>query len=72
MSPRPPLETRSWEDYESTQYDFTIGHPPDWTEEPANRDWTWELDVLDRLSPAHDAFLSADGHVRVERLERAP
>jgi hypothetical protein len=64
-SPQPPLTTGSWEVYESTQYDFTIGRPPDWTEEPATRDWIWELDVLNHLSPAQDAFLSADGHVRV-------
>jgi hypothetical protein len=64
-SPQPPLATRSWKVYGSTQYDFSIGHPPDWTKEPASRDWTWELDVLNHLSPAQDAFLSADSHVRV-------
>ena len=50
----------------STQYDFTIGHPPDWTELPGDpgldlgvrRLWT-------SVSPAHEAFLSPDGHVRV-------
>lgn len=64
-SPDPLLETGSWDAYTSTRYDFTIGHPPDWTEEPANRDWTRESDVADHLSPAHEAFFSRNGHVRV-------
>jgi len=66
-SPVTPLETDpvGWTPYPSTRYDFTIGHPPDWTEIPARRDWAREFDVLDHLSPAHEAFLSADGHVRV-------
>lgn len=65
MSPQPRTGPRSWETYESTQYAFTIGHPPDWTELPATRDWTWEFDDLDFRSKAHEAFLSPDGHVRV-------
>ncbi len=64
-SPQPPLETGSWDAYTSNRYDFTIGHPRDWSEEPANRDWTRESDVADHLSPAHEAFLSPNGHVRV-------
>ena len=60
-----PLSTSSWEAFTSTRYDVTVGHPPDWTEEPATRDWTWESDVRDHLSPAHEAFLSQNGHVRV-------
>jgi hypothetical protein len=63
--PDPLPETGSWDAYTSTRYDFTIGHPPDWTEEPANRDWTRESDVADRVSPAHEAFFSSNGHVRV-------
>ncbi len=64
-SPTLDLDPGSWEAYTSTRYDFTVGHPPDWTEDPANRDWSWESDVLDHLSPAHEAFLSPNGHVRV-------
>lgn len=64
-TPRPPLPTGSWESYTSTRYDFSIGRPPAWTEEPAIRDWSWESDVADHLSPAHEAFLSRDGHVRL-------
>ena len=59
------LDEPSWEAFASTRYDVTVGHPPDWTEEPATRDWTWESDVRDHLSPAHEAFLSQNGHVRV-------
>jgi hypothetical protein len=62
---QPPLKTRSWETYESITYDFTIGRPQNWTEEPATRKWTWELDIRDHLSPSHVAFLSRNGHVRV-------
>lgn len=65
MSPQPLTGPRSWETYESTQYDFVIGHPPDWTELPATRGWNWEFDARDFLSQAHEAFLSPDGHVRV-------
>ena len=60
-----PLRTGSWQDYTSGRYDLTVGHPPNWTVEPADRDWTWESDVRDFLSPAHEAFLSPNGHVRV-------
>jgi hypothetical protein len=61
----PPLQTGSWEAYTSTRYDFSIGHPPAWSEEPAIRDWSPERDVADHLSPAHEAFTSRDGHVRL-------
>lgn len=64
-SPQPPLDTGSWDVYTSTRYDLSIGHPPDWTKEPAIRDWTLESDVADHLSPAHEAFLSKNGHVRL-------
>jgi hypothetical protein len=62
---QPALPTGSWETYRSTRYDFRVGRPPTWTEEPATRDWSWESDVEDHLSPAHEAFLSRDGHVRL-------
>ena len=26
-----PLSTGSWQDYTSRLYDFTVGHPPNWT-----------------------------------------
>lgn len=66
-SPPPHLETgpRAWQAYTSTQYGFTLGHPPTWTDYPSTRRWSWEFDVLDFKSQAHDAFLSPDGHVRV-------
>ena len=65
--PLPSVQTgpKSWTPYTSNRYRFAIGHPPGWTEEPANRDWTWESDVADPVSPAHEAFLSRNGHVRV-------
>ena len=60
-----PIDTTAWTTYTSSEYDFKVGHPPDWTETPASRDWKWKTDVADFLSPAHDAFYSADGTVRV-------
>ncbi len=60
-----PIDTTTWTTYTSSHYDFKVGHPPDWTETPASRDWEWGTDAADALSPAHDAFRSADGTVRV-------
>ena len=54
-------DPRSWTTYTSTRYDFTVGHPPDWTEVSSSRDWSWETDIRDPLSPAHEAFISPDG-----------
>ncbi|CUR59169.1 hypothetical protein NOCA2570063 [metagenome] len=51
--------------YTSSLYDLSVGHPRDWTVQPATRTWTWESDVQDFRSPAHEAFLSPNGHVRV-------
>ena len=66
-SPSPDLETgpKGWQTYTSSQYGFTLGHPPNWTAVPSTRNWTWEFDVLDFKSPSHDAFRSPDGHIRV-------
>jgi hypothetical protein len=64
-SSQPPLETGSWKPYESTTYDFNLARPPSWTELPASREWTWERDPRNHLSSSHEAFTSADGHVRV-------
>jgi hypothetical protein len=60
-----PLESQGWATYTSERYDFKIGHPSDWTEDPADRDWQSDADSADPLSPAHEAFESPSGDVRV-------
>ena len=57
-------DPRSWPTYRSTRYDFVVGHPPDWTEVASSRDWSWETDVRDPLSPAHEAFIAPDEGIR--------
>ena len=63
------IDHRSWPTYTSTRYRtgeyFTVGHPPDWTEVPSSRDWSWQIDVRDPLSAAHEAFISPDNAIRV-------
>ncbi len=53
-----PLDTGTWQTYTSTRYDFTIGHPLNWSEAPATRDWTWERDGLKFATDAQDNFLN--------------
>ena len=43
----------------------TAAYPADWTVQPSQRDWTYAADASDPVSPAHDAFLSPGGDVRV-------
>jgi hypothetical protein len=52
----PLLDTSTWTPYTSEQYGFTIGHPSDWTVEPADRAWNLETDATDFLSTAADSF----------------
>ncbi len=60
------LDTSWWNPYDSAEYGFTIAHPADWTETPANRAWTFAADAEDPLSPATDVFSTpVDGGVRV-------
>jgi hypothetical protein len=68
LSPSPsskPLDTSTWTTYTSDQYGFKVGHPPDWTETRATRDWTFSEDAGKPGSPAQDAFMSPDGEVLV-------
>jgi hypothetical protein len=65
VSPSTAIDTKTWTTYTSARYDFKLGHPRGWTEYPALRDWTFDIDARDSLSPAIDAFLSPKGDVRV-------
>lgn len=60
-----PTDTRAWTTYTSAEYGFKVGHPADWKEIPATRDWRSDADAEDPLSAAHDAFQSPSDDVRV-------
>lgn len=60
-----PTDTRAWTTYTSAEYGFKVGHPADWKEIPATRDWRSDADAEDPLSSAHDAFQSPSDDVRV-------
>ena len=57
------LDTSTWATFTSSQYGFEVGHPPDWSETPASRYWTFEEDAEDFGTPAQDSFISPDGDV---------
>jgi hypothetical protein len=59
-----PIDTRNWTTYTSDQYGFKVGHPADWREIPASRNWG-AVDAGDPVSPAHDTFQSPSEDVRV-------
>lgn len=57
-SPTPdPLDTATWTTYTSSRYGFSIAHPADWTEVPAEHDWTLAADV-DWLTKGAEAFFT--------------
>jgi hypothetical protein len=58
------LDTSTWQTYRSTQYGFTIGHPPNWSESPATRDWEWERDGLEASTTGQENFLNQYGDVQ--------
>jgi hypothetical protein len=58
------LDTSTWTPYTSAQYGFSIGHPSDWTVEPADHAWNLETDARNPMSTAADSFYTsgaADG-----------
>ncbi len=50
-----PLDISTWVTYTSARYGFSIGHPTDWTERPADHDWTFAADT-DWLTTASEGF----------------
>lgn len=62
---RGPLDTSTWVPYTSTRYGISIDHPAEFTERPADRDWTFEADAANWLSTAQESFVRTDGQVRV-------
>lgn len=59
------LDPASWTTFTSSEYGFSVGHPPDWTVTPAIRSWSFATDAEVWLSSAEDAFLAPDRSVRV-------
>ena len=60
-----PLDTTAWTTFTSSEYGFSVGHPPVWTVTPAIRSWSFATDAEVWLSSAEDAFLAPDRSVRV-------
>ncbi len=59
------LDTSAWTSYSSARYDLELAYPPDWSVEPAERDWTWEEDASSLESASRENFDSPDGTIRV-------
>jgi hypothetical protein len=58
------LDTSTWTTYTSDRYGFSIAHPADWSEDPADHDWTFENDINAFQSSGTESFAtegSADG-----------
>ena len=68
-----PMDTTTWAPYTSARYssdlESLVGHPPDWTVVPATREWRFDTDAADPLSPAHESFVDPTGNVRVSIWE---
>lgn len=61
-----PIDTSAWTIYASNRYGFTIGHPADWTEHPADHTWTLATDAKPlALDTGADRFSSSGDTVRV-------
>jgi hypothetical protein len=56
-TPSGALDTSTWTTYTSDRYGFSIGHPADWTERPADHTWTLPADA-DWLSTASEGFIA--------------
>ena len=64
-----PIDTATWATYTSNRYGFSIGHPADWTEHPADHVWTFAADAADTSSPASftawETFVALDGSIAI-------
>ncbi|MET4099515.1 hypothetical protein ABIB37_001752 [Agrococcus sp. UYP10] len=59
------IDTSDWITFASERYRFSIGHPPDWTVEPSEHDWTTASDAQRVDSTGQEAFMSPQGDIRV-------
>ena len=64
-----PIDTATWTTYVSARYGFSIGHPADWSEHPADHDWTFAADAADTSSPpaftAWETFAAPDDTIDI-------
>ncbi len=64
-----PIDTATWTTYVSNRYGFSIGHPADWTEHPADHVWTFAADAADTSSPASftawETFVAPDNSIGI-------
>jgi hypothetical protein len=58
------LDPSPWTTYTSSRYGFSIAHPADWTEVPADHDWALPADA-DWLNTAAESFKAPGEAVRV-------
>ena len=54
------LDTSAWTTYTSSRYGFTIAHPADWSEVPADHDWSFESEPQAWDSSGTESF-TAEG-----------
>jgi hypothetical protein len=59
------IDVTSWTTYQSDRYGFSIGHPSDWTEFPADHDWTLDADGPNWLSTGQEVFKAPGNTIRV-------
>jgi hypothetical protein len=57
-----PFDAAAWTEVTSAQYGFSAAHPPDWTYEPADHDWTVEAEAADT---SQDVFMDPAGEIAV-------
>ena len=60
-----PVETSGWTTFQSARYGFSIGHPSDWTEVPADHDWALATDAGNWLSTGQEVFKAPGDAIRV-------
>jgi hypothetical protein len=60
-----PIDITSWTTYQSDRYGFSIGHPSDWTDVPADHDWTLLGDATNWLSTGQEVFRAPGNAIRV-------
>jgi hypothetical protein len=71
------LSTADWRTYQSSQYGFTVGVPPDWLSTPASRSWSFETDgdydaVVTTPGADHFATPAGDIHASVWAIPLDP
>ena len=60
-----PVDTSGWTTFQSARYGFSIGHPSDWTEVPADHDWALATDAANWLSTGQEVFKAPGDAIRV-------